>query len=368
MAQGQEEIRAVMSGQLLVSGVPADSGTVVLHRVGAEEQREIDSTSVTRDGLFSFRLPSLPVPGTDAYFITTRYDGILYYRAPIGAPAQLDSLQVLEAFPTEPAPEAGISFPISLRQVTLEEGPRGWLVTDAFILTNNAKVTYVPAGDTAAVWQYPLPQGALGARIVQGEVLPGAGPVRFEGGRIVAANPIWPGPNFYLVQYDVESLDLDLQMPGEVALALLFLQESGPAIRVEGMSPIAPEGPEGDSYLRWVAEGIQDQVVRVRVGEEPGSRAVAWLSIVLAMLLVGAGVWGVTSSRMPSRGGPVPALAGGLRRWAEPERRLRKDILVEVARLDEDYAQAGEPDSEARSRHLRRRAELLDELAGLGSA
>ena len=359
-AGAQETVRAAVSGQLLVAGLPADSGTAVLHRITPEDdQGELASVVVDPDGFFLLQLPNLPVPGTDTFLVTTRYDGILYYGPPIRTPAQLDSLYVVQAFPAEAAPESGIRFPIALLEITVEEGPRGWLVTEAFIVRNDSGVTYVPSGAGGTVWQYPLPAGALAPRVV--ERGPAEGPVGFEDGRIVARNPILPGPmNYFMVEYDVESLEIDFEMPGEVQAAQIFVREPAPSILVNGMTPIEPVEDGGTSYLRWVAQGIRDQMVQVRIGEDTGPGTGVWFSITLALLLVAGGIWGVAQQGRPARGGPGPELAtaGG----TVP--RTRRNILLEVARLDEDFHRTGGPGGAARNRYLTRRAELLRELSG----
>jgi hypothetical protein len=251
-----------------------------------------------------------------------------------------------------------------IRELTLQEGPLGWLVTDAFIVQNETQTTFVPEDDEAAVWTYPLPREALGARIFDDEVGPAKGPVRFTDGGIVAANPVVPGPNFYMIQYDMESVEFDVELPGEVDLARVFVREPAPAIRIEGMAAQPPTAFEGEPYLHWAAQNVRDQIIRIRLGEEAASGGILWLSVGLAFLLVAAGIWGVTRGTVPApvgvpeRGagtsGGVPGRPGGAR--------MRKEILVDLARLDEAYEGAGRPSGSTRERYVRHRARLLREL------
>jgi len=348
--RAQEAVDAVLYGSVLVSGTPADSGTVILHRVTPEEAGRIDSTTVGSAGSFSFRLPNLPIPGSgEVFFASVEFDGVVYSGDPISDPVQLDSVHVIRAFPTREAPAGGFTFPVSRREVWIAEGPMGWEVTDVVEIQNPDSATFVPGEGDASVWRYPLPATALAPRVLQAG--PVAGPARVEGTTLVAGNPIVPAANYYVVQYDLESLEMDLPLPGQTGLVQLLLREPAPAVRVEGLQRQPPEEIEfGTSFLRWAGEALQDQTIAVRLGEE-GSGAGAWLVVAAALSLVLIGAASLLARRRS-----ILAPAGAARR-------LRKDVLVDVARLDEEHARAGAGDSRATERYRRLRAQLLEELA-----
>jgi len=360
-ARAQEPVEPVFPGQLLRAGVPHGSGTIVLHRVTPEEAGDIDSVSVGPDGRFELRLPYLPVPGSgEVFFASTRYQDIVYFGAPLYEPAHLDSLYLIEVFPSEPAPAAGYRFPVGLREVFVEEGPMGWRVTDAFIVVNEAPATFVADGEGGVVWSYPLLPGAEGIRIL--EIGPVQGEVRFSGSTMIASNPVVPGRNFFAVQYDMPSIELDMALPGEVDAVRLVLREPAPALRVEGLARLPPEELEfGESFLQWGGQELRDQVVRVRLGEEPELQTVAWLTVMLALLLVGAGVWVVARTPLGVPGWPK-GVPDGAPRTSSSASRSRREVLLDVARLDEDFSRLEAPDEEARERYRRRRETLLGEL------
>ncbi len=346
--RAQEEVAPVLLGRLLVSGAPADTGTVVLHRVSPEEAGDVDSISVDADGSFRFSLPNLPIPGSGEIFLaSSRFDSVLYAGSPISDPIQLDSIYEIRAYPSQTVPPEGLAFPVSRREVWVDEGPLGWQVTDVLEIHNPQSTTLVPGSPEGSVWRYPLPSGAIGARILQ--VGPVVGPARVDATTLTASNPVVPAENYYIVQYDLESIEFDLPLPGETGLVQLLVREPAPAIRVEGLARQPSEEIElGVNFMRWAGQSLRDQSVAVRLGEDAASTSVIWISLALAMLLVGAG--SIMIRRRPS-----------MRPLAVPPR-LRKDILVEIAKLDEEHARLEQPSPKRHARYETRRAELVQEL------
>lgn len=349
-AQAQEEVDAILSGELTVGGVPADTGTVVLHRITPEEAGDVDSTSVAEDGSFRFDLPNLPIPGSGEVFLaSTRFEGVLYAGEPISDPVQLDTLYSIRAFPSMRASPEGMSFPVSRREVWVDEGPVGWQVTDVLEIQNSLSLTMIPEVEDGPVWRYPLPSGAIGGRILQ--LGPSVGPARVDGTTLVASNPVLPAENYYVVQYDLESIEFDLPMPGETGLVQVMVREPAPQIRVEGLARQPSEELEvGTTFMRWAGQTLRDQSISVRLGEEAGAPILVWMSLALALVLVGAGAL-IIGRRTASVS--VPSVGMG---------RLRRDILIEIAKLDEAYAGIDRPDQEAAAGYRTRRAALVREL------
>ena len=76
----QEPGGTVGSGQVLIGDLPADSGTVVLHRVSAQSAAEIDSVRFAEGGAFEIRLPGDAGDGMDdVFFAAVRHQGVLYF-------------------------------------------------------------------------------------------------------------------------------------------------------------------------------------------------------------------------------------------------------------------------------------------------
>lgn len=343
-----------------MSGQPADTGTVVLHRVTPEESGDLESTTVAADGSFSFSLPSMPVPGSgEVFFVSHRYDGVLYAGDPVSDPIQLDSVQTLDAYPTEMAPREGGSFPITRREVWINESPVGWEVTDVLEIRNSGDTTFVPQEEDGAVWRYPLPPAATSPRMVQ--MGPSTGASRFEDGMLVAANPVLPAENYYVIQYDVESIEFDLPMPGQTGLIQLLIPDSAPAVQVQGLARQPNEEIEvGTSFRRWAGQNLSAQTITIRQGEETGTSAVIWLSTALAILLVAVGGW-LVQRRGAVAGAALPGgTASGGGDSGSP--RLRRAILVDLARLDEAFERMDDPEEDATRLYRQRRAALLAEL------
>lgn len=347
------EVRPQLSGTLYVAGAPADTGTVTLHRVSPEEATSLDSLRVGPGGAFEFDIPNLPIPGSgEVFFVSTRYDGIVYPGVMITDPAQLDEEYRVESFPTR-AVSGSVAFGISRRETYLMEGPRGWQVLDVLEIMNPDTVTLVPESGTA-VWRYPLPETALAPRLIQ--MGPVQGQVEFEGNTLVASNPVVPAANYYLVQYDLESIEFDLPMPGSTGLAQLMYDTpldaegvaAGPDLRVDGLARTDPGQVEfGANAAYWVGQDLLNQTVQVRLGTGAGTDPAIWiwLAVALALCTVGAG------TLVTRRGAQVRT------------RRLRRDVLVDLARLDEANANIDDSDPEARARYADRRAALVRELA-----
>lgn len=359
---------AVLSGRLLVSGLPADTGTVVLHRVTPEVSGPIDSVRVGPGGGFHFVLGSLDAPGLgEVLFASHRFDGFLYFGPPIGEAGQLDAPYEVEAFPARQVPPEGIELPLAVRNLFVEEGPEGWRVTDLFEIGNDSAHTWVPAGPDAVVWRIPLPPTAFAVRVAEGDTGPGT--VVFEDGELRVRSAIPPAGRLVVVQYDLPGIEATIPLPGRTGAFELLVREPAPSLRVRGLvSEPAIELEPGSVYRRWRGADLDGEPIRIEIGEEPVISP-AWGAILLALVLAGVGGWLVFRGR---RKGAVVEDGGD-----------RRALLLEIARLDEGEARgaadrsgsaAGDPasappeavDPEAAAEARRtRRALLLQRLEEL---
>lgn len=350
---GQESPRAqpvdpILTGRLMLAEQPADTGTVVLHRVTPAEAGPVDSTQVQEGGRFEMRLPELPIPGSgEIYFVSSRNEGILYFGPPITEPGQLDSLYVVTQYPTRPSPSGGLAFTVEVRNLFIDQGPMGWRATDLFQVRNDSAFTWVSGREEHPVWVYPLPEGARSFRVGESDLAPDA--VSFEGGALQVMSPMPPGERVFIIQYELESLEFALPLPGQTDVMELLVQEPAPALRVEGLRRAPPvEMEPGSTYLHWAGEELSNRVVRVEPGREDGVELLPLLAVSLALLLLGIGAWALRRT--------TPAGS-----WVT-EGRSRDEILVAVARLDESFEAAGSPSDEDRARYEARRRELLATL------
>jgi hypothetical protein len=366
-----------VEGRLLLGEMTADSGTVVLHRVTPEEAGAIDSVQVTGDGGFRLQLPYLPVRGSgEVFFASHRYQGILYFGPPLALAEQMDSVYEIQAYPTRAAPAQGLVLPVSVRNLFVEEGPMGWRVTDLVEIRNDSAVTWIPDPETpgAMVWSYPLPSEASSFRVGEGDLSPGT--VTWEDGVVRIRAPLLPGERLLVFHYEIPTLTTEFPLPGATGVLELLVRQPAPPLRVDGLQAAGPmEIERGVNYFRWWGEGLQDQVIRVRPGEE-GGVPVAWVAVGLAFVLALGGGWLILGRSRPSFAGgkgqgqgleggesppgPGPSVQG---EGATPFAR-RRALLLAIARLDEEGERAaakGESREARRERQARREA-LLGQL------
>ncbi len=345
MAPRQLPERVVLSGQVLVGDVPADTGTVVLHRVSATFTGEVDSTRVGPDGVFEVPVPDLAVePAGDVFFASIRYRNVLYVGGAITSTGDLADNYVIRAHPTVGA-GPGISLPIRVRNFfAVRDGAgSGWSVTDLFELRNDYGATVV-SSEAGASWSYALPPGAVDFEVGESDLPPGA--ASFGGGRIHVSAPIPPGESVYLLRYRIPAGEFTIPLEGVTESMELLIREPAGDLSVAGLMATEPITLDDVTYRRFAGREVAPSVVRVGTGSPllpGGNLALLAVVLTLALALVGAVLAFRTRARPPI---------------AAADRRRR--VLVEVARLDERWnAQAIGVEE-----YDRRRRELLSELDG----
>jgi hypothetical protein len=285
-----QEPPAVLDGRLYFGDAPADSGTVVLHRVTPEEAGPVDSLRVDGEGRFRFILPAVPAPGSgEVFFVSTRREGILYYGEPLVAPEQLEDEYRVRAHPARPIPRGGIPVPVVSRSLFLETGPVGWRITDLLELRNDSSVTWTSGDGAEFVWRHPLPPGARAFRVGSAEVTPDA--VGFRDGGVEFRGPFLPGDRLLIIQYDLEAVEFSIPMPGRTDFVEVLVRDPAPPLTIEGLTPRPPVAVEEDSrYDRWTGEDLRDRVVRIREGTGPSAPLPAWMAVVVALTLALFGI------------------------------------------------------------------------------
>ena len=331
----------VLAGRVLVADRPADSGTVVLHRVSGDSSGEVDSAGVEPGGFFELMLPAASEEG-DVFFATIRYQDILYFGRATTGLRDVDDTYVVQAYPSLPAgPE--IEPRVRARSVfaARPDSGRGWVVADFFELHNGAPATLVSSG-SGPTWSHALPRGAVDARVGRSDLSPGM--ASFRDGRVNVSAPVAPGESVYLFRYVIPEDDYAVPVEAATGSMELFVREPAGDLEVTGL--VAAEGVEleGVRYRRFAGRDMAPSVVAVAVG---GKRlpfgSVSIVAVLLTLALAGAGA----------------LLAAGSRTAAgSPEGIRARRVLVEIARLDEDLA-AGRLSAKE---HSGRRARLLEEL------
>jgi len=337
---GQEEVTAVLRGRVLREAQPVSGQVVKLHRVSSEAAGEIDSVATNVEGDFRFVLPYVPDPEgrREVFFASARFNGILYFGAPVSQPADLDSIYTLEVYDTVSAPESGLGFVVQSRSIFAETTEVGWSVTDLFEIRNDGARTVVgrPGG---AVWSYPLMRGADAVELGDGDLSEDA--FAFSDGRVMVYAPIPPGPRLFVFRYSVPDLTGGLLLPGTTERIELLIREPAPLLSVNGLAALAPvEIEPGAAFRRYAGDSIAEGRVTFSAAEEVPTIPFRWLVVGVAMALAMLGVW--TTRR------PLPA--------------SRAELLIEIAALDEAWESSGDESDTGRRKYERRRRRLLARL------
>ncbi len=341
----QEPVGPVLAGEVLIGDQPADSGTVVLHRVSAFFTGEVDSVAVDPRGAFEIRLPAEPdSQGGDVFFASIRYQNVLYFGEAITGAQDLAEPYLIQTYPTVGA-SAGTFLPLRIRNVFLQpsESGRGWTVTDLFEVGNDARATLV-ASEDGATWTHALPPEAVDFSVGQSDLSPAA--ASFREGRIHVSAPIPPGGSVYLLRYRIPEDDFTIPLEGGTGSMELLVREPAGELSVSGLAAAERVELEGSTYRRFAGRGMAPSVVTVARGTPlTPTGSIPLLAVLIALSLAAAGAF------LAARGRDRPPRAG-----RATDR--RRGILVEIARLDEDRS-SGKLDVEE---YDRCRERLIEEL------
>ncbi|MCY4400477.1 MAG: hypothetical protein OXE96_14225 [Gemmatimonadetes bacterium] len=343
----QEPLGPVLAGEVLIGDQPADSGTVVLHRVSAFFTGEVDSVAVDRRGAFEIRLPAEPdSQAGDVFFASIRYQNVLYFGEAITGAENFAEPYLIQTYPTVGA-GAGTFLPLRVRNVfvQLSESGRGWNVTDLFEIGNDARATLV-ASEDGATWTHALPPEAVDFSVGQSDLSPDA--ASFREGRIHVSAPIPPGGSVYLLRYRVPEDDFTIPLEGGAGSMELLVREPAGELTVSGLAAAEGIELEGFAYRRFAGREMAPSVVTVARGTPlTPTGSIPLLAVLITLSLAAAGAFLVARGR-----------ARPLRAHRATDR--RRGILVQIARLDEEWS-GGSLEVED---YDRRRERLIEELRG----
>lgn len=316
--------------------VPAADATVLLHRVGTDQQGAIDSIRSGPDGRFAFRF----VADTGAsYLVSARWSGLEYFAPPLMIGGDDRQVTVVVADTAVDAPVA-----VAARHLVLSapapDGTR--TAVDLMILRNGGSVTRVRRGDDDPTWQMILPANAVNVRVAESDFAPTA--FDQHGDTLLLFAPIPPGEREIFLDYQIAPGARTLAVTvGDDVLAFNLMSEE--AVSVEGLVARPDTTINERRFHRW-STAAAVSLVTVRF---PGTWAPPWLATALAVALAVtlAGVtWWVLRPR--HRGRPAAA---------EP-------LVDALVTLDADARARGlEPGGEGWDAYLARRAQLKATLA-----
>jgi hypothetical protein len=343
--EAQVPAEPVLNGRVLLGDGTLDSGTVVLHQMSDQAGGEVDSTRVGSDGTFAIPLPSVPNPARgELYFASVRHAGVMYFGTSVENAVQLDSLYEIQVYDTLVAPAEGIEVALQARNIFLEPNGEVWQATDVFQLRNDYDRTVVarPGGH---VWSYPLPETARDVMTGEGEFAPGV--VSYEAGAFIVRAALPPGERLFVVRYLLDTPEVTIPTPGETELFDLLVREPAPPLEVDVLQQLESIDLEaGQTFRRYAAENVATPFVRVVRGEETEPPPVHWIAVVLALVLAAGG---------------LVALRGGAGR-APVRADDRQALLVQLARLDEEFERESKPSAAVGRDYQQRRAELMGRL------
>jgi len=347
----QEEVIPLLIGEVRVGDGHMADGFVILHQLSAESSGEIDSVRVGADGSFQLRLPHVPDHATrpEIYFASVEFRGLLYFGPAVADAVQLDSLYLIQAYDTLSVPPGGAQIPLSVRNLFLEPAEGGWTATDVFQLNQEGDRTLF-SPEEGVVWSYPLPETATDFQVGQSDLAPDA--VRFANGRVEVYSPLPPGERFMMIGYRIPDLGFSLPMPGRTDQMEVLIREPAPDVEFHPLSLSEPmELEAGNTYRRYVGEGFVDMEIQSEVAPEPWSLPAEWIGLFMAGLLGAAGVIGYRRRASPTRASDPPS-----------EKPSRDQVLLAIAKLDEEFQAKGDASEGARKEYGAERNELLSIL------
>ena len=152
-----------------------------------------------------------------------------------------------------------------------------------------------------------------------------------------------------MIRYRLSQNEFLLPLPGRTDRLEILVREPGPAAEFPPLVLSSPvELEPGNVYRRYVADNLLDSKIQGRVAPEPWTFKAEWVGLFLAFLFGAAGVFAYRRR-------------GTIEEGREPvQARDREEIILAIARLDEEFE--GEGASEARGPYEAKRRELLSEL------
>lgn len=362
----------LLQGRVLLGDGPLPGGTIVLHEITDSTQGQVDSVTAGPDGRFELRLPATPDRSANRfYFGSVRHQGITYFGNALERPAQLDSIYEIRTWDTLVAAGDADVLAIQARNLFYEPDGGAWRVTDIFQLRNDTGRTVVGPEEGAPAWRYPLPPGARDFTSGQGGFSFDA--TMFENDTVSVRTAIAPGERIVVFHYTLDEPWGTVPTPGVTEALDLLVREPSPRVGVEGLELVERvEVEAGSTYRRYSGENVGPGTVRLVEQELPGDVPYAWITAVMGLALAVAAA--LVVARRPAgpatAGGPSPAAARGRvgparagrgKGRAEAE---RERILLEIARLDEEFEARASPTDAERAAYRARREKLLGRLRG----
>jgi len=327
--------------------------TLHIYEGGTEKGQAKANTD--SEGLFRF--PGLDTGPAFSYDITLTYQEADYTTEQVSFQTDPTLSQEIDVYDATSSPQ-DIKISQAHTVVTTQNGEIE--VLELYIVENTGLRTYVgsqavpPLGRNETI-HFSLPAGA---GTVTGHSGLMESSLYFQGDTMTDTTPIPPGTRQIAFSYPVpgqKSILFQKKFDFPTDYFNLLVEDKGFKVEAQGLYPAEPGDIQGVRYLRYDAPDIPSgATVAFTISGIPTGGTAAGMGAVLQWALVGALALALVAGLVYSlRRRPAPARA--------PEE-SRKDLLLAIASLDDDFEAGKVP--EARYRRLR--AELMARLLGSG--
>jgi hypothetical protein len=278
------------------AGVAVPSEWVVLHRVGPDTARPLDSVRTAADGSYHFAYRA--TGSADAiYFVAARWAGIAYFSPPL-KPRVAGGDAELTVFDT-----ASYGVPIHTRGrhviVFLPRGDGTRQVVEVYEISNDGVRTLISPGEARATWSAPLPDGAHDFQAGQSDISTATMVALRDSAQVFA--PIAPGLKQLTFSYRLPPKAFPFVLPAardSVVLEVL-LEEPGTIAAGGGLRAADSVTVDGHRLARWLAPGSPPNT-GVRITLPPALPARMGFVIAALAVTMGAAMLG-TLARTFSR-------------------------------------------------------------------
>jgi hypothetical protein len=321
---------------------------LTLHIYQGETEKEQARATTDSEGLFRFS--GLNIEPEYSYDITLTYQEADYTSEWVSFEKDLVLSLEIEVYDATSSPQ---DIKISQAHTVITTQGTEIVVLEMYLVENTGLRTYVgsqvvPALNRKETLRFSLPQEAgpidLGAGLKEQYLA-------FQQGDLVDTMPVPPGTRQIAFSYPVSGKKVQFQklMTFPTESFTLLVQDMGATVEAPGLTPGEPMDIGGGSFSRYNGLNLaQGQTITFTISGLPAVGMGApfrWALVGALAVALGAG------------------LVYSLRRRPAPARvpkESRKDLLLAIASLDEDFEAKKVP--EARYRRLR--AELMARLPG----
>jgi hypothetical protein len=349
---------ATVAGQVLrvtVGGErPVPRQWVVLHGIGVNGGRAIDSTQSSATGDFRMRY-ARGADSTMQYFVSTVHHGIAYVSG-ILPPAATGDEATLTVYDTTSA-----ALPLTVRGRHLllfapSDGPSR-RVAEIYDLSNDTTLTRVTSDSGPPVWTGVIPAGfeefSSGPEISSNES------IRVVDGRVAAFAPVAPGLKRLAFTYSLppKAFPASFHVEQPTELLEILLEDQQGAVEGAGLTEVSPSTIEGRTFRRFQAQGVAGgAVVTIRV---PAATANGSARTTVPIVVV-AGLMAIALIIALRRRRGAVAVA---RPIAVPVEDPTEALARQIAELDAEFARRPDVGEAERADYERRRESLKKQLA-----